>query len=516
MPFDLSFLDRVTQSFRRSGTSIYIDTYDDNKLVNSFEFTRAAQSGPVPNEVYEVAKQILANLAQGGTVRPRALPLQMIARSVWGSGGNVSPSVDASMMLCEPAPGSYKAVQLCVHGLNTAGLTASYSPSSVLGGGIQARNQANNANLGGTKFTWGTQDINDIRNPGGGALYGSITNSSGSFSYPAANTVYTQGEAWTDWMFENSFDRVDIPGAKPMTFFKWYAPRNNTGAPVDVTVEGSTVSIPAGQGTPGFRNRTGEVLTGRDEFFPETRMAYYASGNIVGSASINNAAVAGGASGTIASDNTTYTVCTTRYLVDTPQEVIVDTGDSHIAGGNADLGQQYGAGIGGWPVMLRDLRIAKQQDTDIVRKCLYSDNSRNYLQRMRKAIQNRLGTLYIIQVGSLNDYNASAPIDQQNRLKAYADAIDLVRMATVSGATPAVVIPWRKSGSAQYYIDKDQVFRDQMRAAGVPVVDIPAIICNADRYTLLPSCVADADHYNREAHRLISIAALWEIFRQTP
>lgn len=63
MPYDLSALDRVQQRFVRRGTSLFVETYnqDTNLILDSFEFTNAPLS--LPNEVYEIARQRLTEIA---------------------------------------------------------------------------------------------------------------------------------------------------------------------------------------------------------------------------------------------------------------------------------------------------------------------------------------------------------------------------------------------------------------------------------------------------------------------
>lgn len=73
MPYSLATLDRITQRFERSGTSLFIRTFDGGTLVHEFEFTGVVPGAPVPVEVSEVARDIRVRIARNTTERGTAV-----------------------------------------------------------------------------------------------------------------------------------------------------------------------------------------------------------------------------------------------------------------------------------------------------------------------------------------------------------------------------------------------------------------------------------------------------------
>lgn len=433
---------------------------------------------------------------------------QMVARRMWGVSQDLSPTVSYGMLLCDQCPSTrFRAIQIQILGKNTAGITADVAPSSVFGSGFQPKQANGTTNQAATLFTWGTTDINDVRNPGGGSPYGTISNASGSFSYPTTSE-YTQGSAWSDWLFLDSLDRVDVVGGKALAFLRWYAPNNNTGLDNVVNIGGQMVTIPPGNSCPGYRSRAGEPLTGKQDYWPETAMSYYTS-NPVGVASMNPAGVAGVVGGVIPDNNPQYAVATVRYLTMEPAITIIDCGDSHMSGYTQNTSLTYGAnGLGGWPVKLRDYLILQSRMASLVRLSQTTDWSVNFHKRMERAIQARLGTHVLIPLGSINDTSATIEPGKNRLYQAQVRVQNLIQMAYENWLDPIVVIPWRTTDAVA--TQDHQVLRDAFMRAGVKVVDVPAIICQADRMTLLPQYVipSDGSHYNEAAQTAIAMAAL--------
>ena len=75
MSYDLSNLHNIKQRYRRDGTSVFLETYDNStmKVIDTFEFTNV--TGTIPNEASEVGKARLSSIIQGTNVPPGAFAL---------------------------------------------------------------------------------------------------------------------------------------------------------------------------------------------------------------------------------------------------------------------------------------------------------------------------------------------------------------------------------------------------------------------------------------------------------
>lgn len=121
MPYDMQKIDRLTQTFNRVGTSLFIRTWDGAVLVQEFEFTNVLPGAPVPAEVHLLANSILANLlksadrVQTNRTAARALnttytnttahPLQVVAtiRAVVTTAGGAATAQAKSDAATPPA-----------------------------------------------------------------------------------------------------------------------------------------------------------------------------------------------------------------------------------------------------------------------------------------------------------------------------------------------------------------------------------------------------------------------------
>ena len=71
MPYSMQTLDRLEQKFRRSGTSLFIETFDGATLADSYELTDVS-AGPIPSEVMEIARHRRMMLAAAGVSKAAA------------------------------------------------------------------------------------------------------------------------------------------------------------------------------------------------------------------------------------------------------------------------------------------------------------------------------------------------------------------------------------------------------------------------------------------------------------
>lgn len=110
MGYDMQVLDRLEQKFRRSGTSLFIETYDGSTIVDTYELTNVS-AGPLPSEVAEIAKHRRMQLAAAG------LSAEAIA-----AGATVAAGVtDLSLFIADGTAGTAPDGQSHVH-FNHAGV----------------------------------------------------------------------------------------------------------------------------------------------------------------------------------------------------------------------------------------------------------------------------------------------------------------------------------------------------------------------------------------------------------
>ncbi|MBD9362907.1 SGNH/GDSL hydrolase family protein [Methylomonas fluvii] len=389
--------------------------------------------------------------------------------------------VNGTMHLTCRAPGDYSHVQLIILGQNCSSISASAAPSAVFGSGASAGMQPKDAGgvaIAPTLFTFGTTDVNDLNNPGGGSATGAISNQSGGVgTYPAVAGA-KQGFVATDWLPLQSLNRSD-GGSNPLTMFRWQAP----------------FDIPVGNRTPGWRNN-GLTLADIDIVEPELRQTY-AGASTVNVTTLNMASFAGTSGGTVPvpANNAHFAVAIPRYILKTaPHFSIGSVGDSTSVGYNGGFGQIYGPGR-----IARDILIGLGYSATFAELGLATDLSENFHYRAKYAIENKLFSHMLIQASSLNDGTTDDAL-----ARAHQRTRQLIADARNAGIAVVVIVPRRQSGSM---FSTSNQFIAELRNAAVPTVSQSELLCNPGTNVTNPLYDSgDGTHFTADGYLMIGRA----------
>lgn len=392
-----------------------------------------------------------------------ALRRKAAVSCLYGAPGKLS--IAGTLGCTRRAPGRYSHVQVCLRtdANTTANVKASFSPLAQLGNGYRCQTSGF-VDVAPTPFTWGTTNINDFRNPGGGATDAAVTNTSGT-----GNTLI-EGFVWSDWIAVESLDNT-IAGADPLFHFRAYS----AGA-----------SVPGGYNIPDASSGSANPI---QQVYPEFRGMYWHGSDQT--AALNPAAPTAFDTGWFANPIVRFLLkdkLATNFLV---------AGDSTLKGyAAATLAQGAPEGnLNGALQQLAAKLVSEGQAATVTLLAQETNISFLFHNRMLNYIATGGFTHAFFFPWSINEGGGG---DAALQL-AIGRCNQLIQACQMAGVIPIVCEP--RGGTANL-----QAYMKNLEAGGIPTLRFPRILSGGDGlYTLLPQyrldpASGDITHQNKLGH----------------
>jgi hypothetical protein len=402
-------------------------------------------------------------------------PLSTIARQrIYGVVSNAT--VNACMHEIRQAPEHYDAVKVVLTGAASVPENAfkvGVSPSAAYNDGFHPVD-ATGAVIAPIVGTFGSTNLTDFRNTGGGAPTGVVTGTSGQ----NADFTLIEGMLQTDWIPCKSLPRTDFPNRRPLIMTRIWG--TNPPAVIGVAQSNNGNANPWTQIDPDY-------------------MSGYWAADYTGSTP---------STPPVQSSIPSYDML--FQLRGKLCQSIAGAGDSIMQGWvQTTAVPQWGGTINGWARRLVQKIIDGGGIASYTALCQYGNKSLLFHNRAYNCLLTGGITHLLVMPWSVNE----APDGVASVPPALARTSQLIAMAAARNVKIIIVRPWAGQGQDLACFNLVQAYCDKLAASGVAVLDARAIVAadittNAMRPEFLTKkadgTTVDVIHLNEPGHEAVA------------